>query len=464
LNDRKFTNEDELKLHQLDILRRVATGGRIEGEQLSDAPRRAEETGVNQSESCDWGLSPKMQPYPWQNAALEEWEKAGQAGIVKVVTGAGKTVFALMCLEQLLRKDTDVRTTVVVPTRVLLDQWYQELTGTLNLPPAWVGRRSTDYSDEFDGDRRVMIYVVNSAREALGKPISDDNLRKHHFLIVDECHRAGSKENARIFERPRCFSLGLSATPEREYEDAVIETLSEDEIPDVVQTELGGIIYELSFGEALKEGIIPPFELIHCAVRLTPKERAEYDKFTREMDKVRDELKSHPEFLKRSGRGGNEFQLIKWIAKGGKGHLSKLAARYEFLTSRRKELLYRAENRKACFRDILNSERSYETRIMSFHERVNEVNALYAELMREGLPVVLDHNELTQTQREESLSLYLRGIAPILLSVKALIEGVNAPATDVGIIVASSASPRQKIQSIGRVLRTYPGKEMSRIF
>ena len=92
------------------------------------------------------------------------------------------------------------------------------------------------------------------------------------------------------------------------------------------------------------------------------------------------------------------------------------------------------------------------------------MNALFERLVRKGMPVVADHTGLTETQRERSLDLYLRGTAPVLLSVKALIEGVNAPATDVGVIVAASASPRQKIQSLGRVMRRYPGKDTSRIY
>lgn len=160
---------------------------------------------------------------------------------------------------------------IVVPTRVLLDQWYGELTGKLSLPTAWVGRRSGDYKDRFGDERRVMIYVVNSARAALGRPLSREQLGANNLLVVDECHRAGSVENQRIFERPRAACLGLSATPERDVE-AVADGLS-DHVPDTVFRELGPIIHELNFREALKQEIVPPFELIHVAVRLTETER-----------------------------------------------------------------------------------------------------------------------------------------------------------------------------------------------
>ena len=43
--------------------------------------------------------------------------------------------------------------------------------------------------------------------------------------------------------------------------------------------------------------------------------------------------------------------------------------------------------------------------------------------------------------------------------MKSLIEGFNVPAVDIGIIVASSGSVRQRIQSMGRVMRRHRGKD-----
>ena len=453
-----FTEADELHWHQLDLLRRIlphSDDARATGQDSSE-----EETG-----STDWRLSEDLKPYAWQKAALQAWEGNERSGIVKVVTGAGKTVLALMCLERLLRENEALRASIVVPTRVLLDQWYQELTRTLGLPRRWVGRRSGEYKDCFGDGRRVMIYVINSARTALGLPLSTEALKANHFLVVDECHRAGSAENQKIFEVPCRFSLGLSATPERDVEREAASDASDDVVPDVIQQALGPIVYELSFREALREGIIPPFELIHVGVNLIPRERQTYDKLSRELRNLRDRLQQEPAYIKGRLRVHNEFQLIKSLAHRVRSKAGKLAARYEALANNRKELLYQARNRHRCFYSILEEERRAQgVRVMAFHERISQVNRLFESLVRDRMPVVVDHTGLTESQRERSLDLYLRGTAPILLSVKALIEGVNAPATDVGVIVAASASPRQKIQSLGRVMRRYPGKDTSRIY
>ena len=86
---------------------------------------------------------------------------------------------------------------------------------------------------------------------------------------------------------------------------------------------------------------------------------------------------------------------------------------------------------------------------------------LYVSLRELGLPVIAEHSELPGSVRETGLDPFRRGIAQIIVSARSLIEGFNVPAVDVGIIVASSGSVRQRIQSLGRVLRRHrsPGGE-----
>ena len=58
----------------------------------------------------------------WQKEALGLWKGAGNKGIVEVVTGAGKTIFALSCIREIGAETT----LVIVPTVALLDQWWEE--------------------------------------------------------------------------------------------------------------------------------------------------------------------------------------------------------------------------------------------------------------------------------------------------------------------------------------------------
>src|SRR6266850_2685132 len=73
---------------------------------------------------------PKIRLREWQEDARKKWIEAGHRGIVAVVTGGGKTVFALACVEH-LRPQTVL---VVVPTVALLDQWWEEAANYFNVP------------------------------------------------------------------------------------------------------------------------------------------------------------------------------------------------------------------------------------------------------------------------------------------------------------------------------------------
>jgi len=82
---------------------------------------------------------------------------------------------------------------------------------------------------------------------------------------------------------------------------------------------------------------------------------------------------------------------------------------------------------------------------------------LFARLHQRGLQVIAEHSDLPTSIRETGLDHFRKGIARIIVSARSLIEGFNVPAVDVGIIVASSGSVRQRIQSLGRVLRRHRG-------
>lgn len=55
--------------------------------------------------------------------------------------------------------------------------------------------------------------------------------------------------------------------------------------------------------------------------------------------------------------------------------------------------------------------------------------------------------------RAASLHLFRSGVARIIVSARSLIEGFNVPSADIGIIIAASSSVRQRVQTLGRLLR-----------
>jgi hypothetical protein len=103
------------------------------------------------------------------------------------------------------------------------------------------------------------------------------------------------------------------------------------------------------------------------------------------------------------------------------------------------------------------------TQAIVFHESITDVESLYLKAVDHGLPVVLEHGKLADTLRADSIEAFREGLARAIISVKSLVEGFNVPSADLGVIAASSGSVRQRIQSLGRLLRRKEGGRTARI-
>ena len=62
----------------------------------------------------------------WQAEAFPLWWDK-QQGIIKVVTGGGKTFFAIHCIKEYLKASPKKNILIVVPSIALLDQWNEAL-------------------------------------------------------------------------------------------------------------------------------------------------------------------------------------------------------------------------------------------------------------------------------------------------------------------------------------------------
>ena len=374
--------------------------------------------------------------------------------MVKVVTGAGKTTLALAIIERLQQTTvSDLRVAIVVPTVVLLDQWRSEILKRSNLPPACIGFVGAGQSDSFESGARIIIAVLNSASKKLAQDVQRSGISDRLLLIVDECHRAGAPEMRRVFETRRAFSLGLSATPERETdiseESENGEAENSDSVPPFESTaigqELGNVVYELNYVEAIRQGILPPFSIVHYGLPLSEPESQEYKRLGREISDLQGDLQTRH----RRGLG-----LIRWC-KSQASRGDKRAARYISLLGDRKRLLYTTESRSAAVVQILQQHlaQNPEANAILFHESIEEVMSLFAKLRELGFQVVAEHSGFPDWMRARSIHLFRDGIARIIVSARSLIEGFNVPAADIGIVVAASASVRQRIQTLGRLLR-----------
>lgn len=360
----------------------------------------------------------QIEPRQWQRTALAAWTQ-NLRGVVSVVTGGGKTIFAEMCMAHFREQKPSGRFLIIVPTITLVDQWFVSLVEDLAVPKEEIACFSSQ--EKAATPKPVNLMVINTARNAARKIAAGADT----CLIVDECHRAGSPINAVALEVPHIAALGLSATPEREYDEGFKRH---------VEPSLGKIIYRYEYNEARADGAISPFELINVKIKLLPDEKETYDALSKRIAVESNRLQRH---------GGSDERL-------------------KHLLLRRAAVAASAAMRIPVAAKLV--EQTAGKRTIIFHERVNAANALFNVLKQRKHRVTIYHSQIGPMIRRDNLRLYRQGIFDVLVSCRALDEGMNIPETAVAIVASSTASYRQRIQRLGRVLRPAPGKRMASIY
>ena len=448
---------------------------------------------------ADTGRAPYTFPedfelYDWQQEAVDAWfedsQTAPERGIAQVVTGAGKTVMALEALGRWLDEHPEGVVTVVVPTKVLLHQWLQELTETAGVPASDIGWLGAGQKDGFEDGYRVLVSIVNSA-------VKDDRLATSleradatdHLLVADECHRYTGDTFSNIFEYDRTAALGLSATP-------LSEPGSEERSPEdeLLVSELGDIFYSLSYDDGLARDLIPEFRINYVGFELTAAERTAYDRLTEAVgDAVKEiEQRYQHRLYELDGGFARKLQAIKKTADGPTPAITD----YFEYTQERRELVADAVSRQAITLELLGETVAADKKAIVFQERIEQLERMVAPFETRGrdsrtgevVDTDVDRAQLYEQypalkridQRLEDLFFQADyrpvmyhsghrsdawndfaiewfgedGFANVMLSVKALVEGVDVPSAEVGIVRVSSGSVRQRIQTLGRVLRT----------
>jgi superfamily II DNA or RNA helicase len=333
-------------------------------------------------------------------------------GIAKVVTGGGKTVFAGMCINE-FHSTGKGRVVVVVPTTALWDQWYSIMCTSWGIPSEQI---ATTREEAGSSEWTILLLVINTAREV----IPNLNCQTESLLIVDECHRAASEINRRSLTGQWSATLGLSATPERQY-DNFFET--------ILEPKLGRIIIDYDYPQAFKDGVISGFRLTNHRVELTAEESKRYGDFSK---KIMQEIG----VLKAQGLTTSE--------------------RLERLLMLRASVSKNAEMRLPVSVALIQSVMPRKT--ILFHESIDHIEAISIVLQDMGIDCRTYHSKLSKIRSRQSLSLFIDGSIDVLLTCRALDEGFDLPDIEVGIVASMTKSPRQRIQRLGRILRKVEGK------
>jgi superfamily II DNA or RNA helicase len=368
--------------------------------------------------------------YRWQLDALVSWLRCGRRGVIEAVTGSGKTDVAIAAAADALRRGRFVL--VVVPSRVLMEQWHGRLTAAL--PEARIGRLGDSGKDR-PASCDVLIATRHSA--AAYKPVPPD--RAGGLLIADECHGLGGGTLRRAMLRQYDERLGLTATLER----------SDDGVTELLLPYFGGICHRYGFEQAIDDGVCAPPRVALVGVELTVDERAEYTATEHQLVNARQHL--------RAVNGmplepfGDFLAAVAHLAERDAGADGRAAREYLEAFSKRREIVAQSSGKYELLGHLANAIREAHGALV-FTETVRAANHAINRL-DPLVSIDLITGSTARRQRREILDdLRVRRLDAVA-APRVLDEGVDVPDANLGIVMSASRTRRQMIQRMGRILR-----------
>lgn len=346
----------------------------------------------------------------WQEKAFPLWW-AKKRGIVKVVTGGGKTVFAIHCLTKYLKEQKDNSIFIIVPSIALLDQWYEGLQKTFG---------DKDISLNGGGEyleniSKITISTIDSVKNIIHKFNAPNTL-----LIVDECHKIGTEKRGEILTGNWHATLGLSATPERDYDDNFYI---------IIKKILGDIIFDYDYIDAREDEVIVNFKLLYAYAEMTEAENDKYKDFTKKIQRRAATI---------GGNNMNDYPL-------------------KMLIFNRARMVKNSKNRIPFGVELLQKHKRDSWIV--FTENKKQAKEFNKIINKKGYKSAIYNTDLDNNEREENLNNFKSGNLNVLVSCTALDEGFDMPEADGAMILSASSSKRQRIQRMGRVLRITANKE-----
>ncbi|WEJ99484.1 MAG: DEAD/DEAH box helicase family protein [Candidatus Sphingomonas phytovorans] len=352
-----------------------------------------------------------------QTQAVDAFCAAG-AGVLEMATGTGKTRTALKILDRLLHERRVTSCVVTMSGTDLLDQWYEELAARDDLV---IHRSYGGHHEELSFLNDPAGAVLLASRQALPAIVTrmPRTLPANALLICDEVHGMGSASMVRELSGELVrfrYRLGLSATPEREY-DA--------EGTDFVEREIGPVVFRFGLEEAIRKGILCGFDYIELGYEFSDEDKVA----------VRAAIAAY-HARRKAGRDPGIESMYREIAAVGKTTRSKLPAFTDFIR-RRPEVLKRA---------VLFVETS------DFGLDVQHII----------LPIARNYHTYYAEDDRRNLVRFASGELETVITCHRISEGIDIRSVNAIILFASSRARLETVQRLGRCLRKDPSNPSKR--
>ncbi len=404
----------------------------------SSAPRVRRTPTIKRAQELK-PAQPPVKLYRWQEQALAAWTQQGKCGVVEAVTGTGKTRVGMTAVTRAL--GAGEQALVLVPTKELLYQWKSELEKLI--PTSTIGLLGDGKTGSF-AKVDVLVAIVNSARD----PVKTKPRRKA-LLVADECHRYASTQNAKALSEAFYSRLGLTAT----------YVSDESEGFPLLADYFGQVCFQMGYEQAIRDEVTAHFKVALVGVQFGGEQEAEeYEEAANTANGSRYWLISNG-WAAKEPFGSYMKQVValsnnkpEFRGKGDPGLAVKKSWNYLSAFAKQRKLLAESGSKIAAISEMSEAFRSADRSIV-FTESIDAAESVAEELVACGLTASTVHAGQKAAERAAVLESFRSGDLKVIVAPRVLDEGVDVPAADLAVIVATSKTRRQMVQRMGRVLR-----------
>lgn len=373
----------------------------------------------------------------YQKAAINNWLNARGRGVLQMATGAGKTITGLSAAQVMHENGNLDLLLVVCPYKHLVTQWAEECQ-SFRLSPILCFKSKSYWTPlvnkalaSMDDTKAAPTTLIVTTSTFITESFQS---RLKHFpaktmILADEVHNMGAGAIRKCLPESIPLRLGLSATPERWFDEEGTEALYEY---------FGSVLQPIfSLKDALECKALCPYYYYPILVALDEEEAREYLKLSKQIAQI-------------SSRSSDTE--------------SNTAA--EHLLIKRARLVATAKGKEAALREIVAQNPNFENFLFycgdgtvegDDGEMQRHVDSVVKMISGEfNARVAKFTSENSMEEREQLLKSFAKRDLQGLVAIRCLDEGVDVPSTRTAVILASSTNPRQFVQRRGRILRQSP--------
>lgn len=336
-------------------------------------------------------------------------------GILAMATGTGKTITAMKIINKLFDSGDIRRVIITMYGNDLLDQWAIQIRENYKNKQINYHYASQKMMKDFVMHPDDSILILSRDSKNLSRLLDlfdrlPGDYRNDTLFVFDEVHGAGSNtfvENLSGRLSPYRYRLGLSATPEREYDEAG---------NDFLLNEIGEVIFEFTLQDAIHRGILCEFNYIPLPYVLTEEEKLKKRKIIAAFNAK-----------KESGEPVDEKDMFTQLALVNKTAVNKLEE-FEVLISKRPDLLMK------CIIFV---------QTMEYGEKLQKILVRHSD----------KYHTYYADDEKINLENFAAGKIDCLLTCKKVSEGIDISSVSNIILFSSDRSKLVTTQRIGRALR-----------